>query len=123
MVWRQVSPGRHPLRLADQPVFLLPWSVSSIFTYATWLLVLQQASFILETFIYKELKQARIHAYDALIESRGKGPDFWIPYQEEWKDPPIERAQRSMERVPFLMKANNRWIRMAISKREKRERH
>lgn len=92
------------------------YSTSSIFTYATWLLVLQQVSFILETFIYRELKQARVHAYDSLIESRGKGKDFWIPYQEEWRVPPIERAQRSMERVPFLMKANNRWIRMAMSK-------
>lgn len=88
----------------------------SLFTYATWLLVLQQVSFILETFIFKELKQARTHAYEALIESRGKGQDFWISYQEEWKRPPIERAQRSMERVPFLMKANNRWFRMALSK-------
>lgn len=92
------------------------WFGVNLHTYATWLLVLQQASFILETFIAKELKQARKHAYEALIESRGKGHDFWIPYQEEWRRPPVERAQRSMERIPFLMKANNRWFRIAISK-------
>lgn len=121
MVRRQVSQERQSTMTA-RPISVSPaLFVSSIFTYATWLLVLQQASFILETFIYKELKQARIHAYDALIESRGKGPDFWIPYQEEWKEPPIERAQRSLERVPFLMKANNRWVRMAISKCEIQE--
>jgi hypothetical protein len=121
MVRRQVSQERQSTMTA-RPISVSPaLFVSSIFTYATWLLVLQQASFILETFIYKELKQARIHAYDALMESRGKGPDFWIPYQEEWKEPPIERAQRSLERVPFLMKANNRWVRMAISKREIQE--
>lgn len=121
MVRRQVSQERQSTMTA-RPISVSPaLFVSSIFTYATWLLVLQQVSFILETFIYKELKQARIHAYDALIESRGKGPDFWIPYQEEWKEPPIERAQRSLERVPFLMKANNRWVRMAISKCEIQE--
>ena len=121
MVRRQVSQERQSTMTA-RPISVSPaLFVSSIFTYATWLLVLQQASFILETFIYKELKQARIHAYDALIESRGKGPDFWIPYQEEWKEPPIERAQRSLERVPFLMKANNRCVRMAISKCEIQE--
>ena len=87
---------------------------ASIHTYATYLLVAQQATAVLQWFIKKELKTARAHAYEATIESRGKDKSFWIPYVEEWKVPPIERAQRSMERKGFLMKAGNPWFRLLL---------
>lgn len=64
----------------------------------------------------KELKIARAHAYEATVKSRGKSPDFWQPYVEEWKVPPFERARRSAQRQGFLMQANNRFVRLAIFK-------
>lgn len=79
-----------------------------------YLLVAQQASAVLQWAINKELKAARAHAYEATIESRGKDKSFWIPYVEEWKVPPTERAKRSMERKGFLMKAGNPWIKLLI---------
>jgi hypothetical protein len=78
------------------------------------LLVAQQASAVLQWFIKKELKAARAHAYEATIESRGKDQSFWIPYVEEWKVPPIDRAQRSMERKSFLMTAGNPWLKLFL---------
>lgn len=86
----------------------------SIHTYATYLLVAQQASAVLQWAIKKELKIARAHAYEATIESRGKDKSFWIPYVEEWKIPPVERAQRSLERKGFLMKADNPWLKLIL---------
>ena len=37
-------------------------------------------------------------------------------YVEEWKEPPVERAQRSLERKSFLMKAGNPWLRIILLK-------
>lgn len=88
----------------------------SVFTYTTWLLLLQQASFVLEYFVEKELRIARAHAYDATVASRGKGPEFWQPYVEEWAIPPIDRSKRSLLRQGFLQQSRNPIVRILISK-------
>ena len=92
------------------------WLGINVYTYATWLLLLQQATFVLEYFVKKELKNARSHAYEATVISRGKDASFWGPYIEEWSIPPIERATRSLQRKSFLEKAGNPLVRFVISK-------
>ncbi|KAL7006823.1 hypothetical protein EMMF5_003709 [Cystobasidiomycetes sp. EMM_F5] len=92
------------------------WLGMNVFTYTTWLLLLQQASFVLEYFVEKELRIARAHAYDATVASRGKGPEFWQPYVEEWAIPPIDRSKRSLLRQGFLQQSRNPIVRILISK-------
>ncbi|KIP05074.1 hypothetical protein PHLGIDRAFT_19813 [Phlebiopsis gigantea 11061_1 CR5-6] len=57
-------------------------------TYATLLFVSTQATAIITFFLSKNLRIARDRAYDQTIVSRGKGPEFWTPYVEEWDNPP-----------------------------------
>ena len=90
--------------------------IASVFTYTLWLLLLQQASMVLEYFVESELRLARTHAYEATVKSRGKDATFWQPYVEEWQEPPIQRAKRSMQRKGFLAYANNRILRILINK-------
>jgi hypothetical protein len=37
------------------------------------------------------MRVARERIYAQTVASRGKGPDFWGPYVEEWADPPKMR--------------------------------
>jgi hypothetical protein len=60
---------------------------------ATLLSISTQASSILYFFLSKNIRIARSRAYEQIIVSRGKGPDFWKPYVEEWDNPPV--AKRS----------------------------
>jgi len=58
-------------------------------TYATLVLLSTQASSILYFFLSKNIRIARSRAYEQTIASRGKGPEFWKPYVEEWDNPPV----------------------------------
>ncbi|KZP16360.1 hypothetical protein FIBSPDRAFT_1047592 [Athelia psychrophila] len=41
--------------------------------------------------------RARARAWDQTVISRGKGPDFWAPYVEEWDSPPVvDETQRGI---------------------------
>lgn len=44
---------------------------------------------ILNFFLFRNMRLARYRAYDQTVASRGKGPEFWQPYVEEWDNPPI----------------------------------
>ncbi|KAJ7072180.1 hypothetical protein C8F01DRAFT_1205809 [Mycena amicta] len=60
----------------------------SVHTYATVLLLGNQITYILRFFLSRNIRIARERAWDQTVASRGKTPDFWIPYVEEWEHPP-----------------------------------
>ena len=51
---------------------------------------------ILKFFISRNLRIAKERAWEQTVKSRGKGPEFWGPYIEEWQMPPQinERGHR-----------------------------
>lgn len=53
------------------------------------LLLGTQVTFIITFFLSRNIRIARQRAWDQTVASRGKGPDFWQPYVEEWDVPPI----------------------------------
>jgi hypothetical protein len=52
-------------------------------------------TFILSFFLYRNIRIARERAWAQTLASRGKGPDFWQPYVEEWDFPPLVDESRS----------------------------
>jgi hypothetical protein len=86
----------------------------SIMTYTTLMYCLGQSSSILYYFLSKPLKKARAHAYQATIESRGKPKDFWIPYVEEWSVPPVQRAERAIEKSGWYARLATPLVRMLV---------
>jgi hypothetical protein len=70
---------------------MLLFDSSYLITYitdATVLLLGAQMTFILHFFLARNIRIARERAWDQTITSRGKGPDFWGSYVEEWDVPP-----------------------------------
>ncbi|KAF5373597.1 hypothetical protein D9758_000886 [Tetrapyrgos nigripes] len=65
--------------------YKIPFSVN---TYAAVLLVGSQVTYILRFFLARNINIARDRVWDQTVASRGKGPDFWKPYVEEWDHPP-----------------------------------
>jgi hypothetical protein len=59
--------------LSDMAILLLGTQITSIITF----------------FLSRNIRIARKRAWDQTVTSRGKGPDFWKPYVEEWDVPPI----------------------------------
>lgn len=51
---------------------------------ATILFVSEQITYILRFFLAKNIRIARERAWDQTVLSRGKGPEFWQPYVEEY---------------------------------------
>ncbi|SJL15113.1 uncharacterized protein ARMOST_18597 [Armillaria ostoyae] len=72
----------------------------SLYTYATGVLVASQVTFIIRFFLSRNMRIARDRAWEQTVASRGKGPDFWQPYVEEWTNPPV------VKKTPFLQ----RWL-------------
>ncbi|KZP15408.1 hypothetical protein FIBSPDRAFT_832994 [Athelia psychrophila] len=66
--------------------YKIPFSLT---TYATILAVSSQVTVILKFFLSRNIRIARARAWDQTVISRGKGPDFWAPYVEEWDNPPV----------------------------------
>lgn len=52
------------------------------------LLLGTQITSIITFFLSRNIRIARQRAWDQTVASRGKGPDFWQPYVEEWNVPP-----------------------------------
>jgi hypothetical protein len=52
------------------------------------MIVGSQVTHILRFFLRRNIGIARDRAWDQTVASRGKGPDFWQPYVEEWEHPP-----------------------------------
>lgn len=55
---------------------------------ATLVFISTQATVILTFFLSKNIRIARDRVYEQTTISRGKGPEFWQPYVEEWDSPP-----------------------------------
>jgi hypothetical protein len=54
-----------------------------------------QVEMILIFFLSRNLRIARERAWDQTVKSRGKGPQFWGPYVEEWRVPPqVDEGRR-----------------------------
>ncbi|KAJ7503046.1 hypothetical protein B0H11DRAFT_1987586 [Mycena galericulata] len=60
----------------------------NVHTYAAILMLGSQITYILRFFLSKNIRIARERAWDQTVASRGKSPDFWGPYVEEWPVPP-----------------------------------
>lgn len=71
--------------------YKLPFSLSSC---VAALLVGAQVTTIIQFFLAKNIRIARQRAWDQTVASRGKGPDFWQPYVEEWEFPPMVNEKR-----------------------------
>jgi len=65
--------------------YKVPFNVHS---YAAILLVGNQITYILRFFLSRNIRIARERAWEQTVASRGKGPNFWTPYVEEWAHPP-----------------------------------
>ncbi|PFH47211.1 hypothetical protein AMATHDRAFT_68228 [Amanita thiersii Skay4041] len=67
-------------------------------TYAAILLIGLQVTWLLKFFLSKNIRIARERAWAQTVASRGKGPDFWQPYVEEWENPPYiaEKGQKEL---------------------------
>ena len=63
---------------------------------AAVLIVSSQVTYILRFFLSRNIRIARDRAWDQTVASRGKGPDFWQPYVEEWENPPSVSLNNKM---------------------------
>ena len=68
------------------------------FADAAALFVSSQVTWMLRFFLAKNLRIARERAWMQTVTSRGKGPDFWQSYVEEWENPPKIEKTRPMQR-------------------------
>ncbi|TNY24626.1 hypothetical protein DMC30DRAFT_413230 [Rhodotorula diobovata] len=84
--------------------------------YTTWMLVLGQVSFFVEWMLKRELRKSRDEVYEATVRSRGKAADFWQPYTEEWRVPPIDRAKRAGEKQAWYSQLSSPLVRMVLLK-------
>ncbi|KAG5651400.1 hypothetical protein H0H81_008758 [Sphagnurus paluster] len=66
---------------------------------AAVLLMGSQLTIILRFFLSRNIGIARDRAWAQTVASRGKGPDFWQPYVEEWEIPPKVKPGPAWERV------------------------
>ncbi|KAJ2930310.1 hypothetical protein H1R20_g6757, partial [Candolleomyces eurysporus] len=97
--------------LSNDNIFGLPIPFP-LHTYAAILYVSQQVTFILRFFLSKNIRIARDRAWQHTVESRGKGPEFWRPYVEEWEVPPQVDVKEG-----FLEKAMGGWLGLLVFKR------
>lgn len=88
----------------------------SVVRYTTMVLVLGQISMLLEWALRRELGKSKEQVYEATVRSRGKGQEFWGPYVEEWKVPPVERAKRASEKQSFYARLASPVVRLVIIK-------
>ncbi|EGN93576.1 hypothetical protein SERLA73DRAFT_23835, partial [Serpula lacrymans var. lacrymans S7.3] len=83
--------------------FHLPFNIS---TYVTVLFLGTQLTSVLNFFLSRNIRVARQRVWDQTVASRGKGPEFWQPYVEEWEFPPFV-DQRARGRIQRMFKT---WI-------------
>ncbi|TFK66423.1 hypothetical protein BDN72DRAFT_799982 [Pluteus cervinus] len=60
----------------------------NVHTYAALVFLGRQVTFLLKFFLSRNINIARERAFAQTVTSRGKGPEFWQPYVEEWDAPP-----------------------------------
>lgn len=99
-------------RYSDEASFLrVPLS-----SFVTLSLVLGQISWLIEFTLKRKFKKARSQAHRSTVESRAKAPDFWIPYQEEWENPPIQKAQQRLAKKRWYRTISGPIIRILLTK-------
>jgi len=89
-------------------------------TYAAIITLGSQVTTIISFFLSHNIRIARDRAWAQTVASRGKGPDFWQPYVEEWEFPPFvdESSQGIISKAfesslgRFILK---KWILFPIS--------
>jgi hypothetical protein len=69
-------------------VFLYGGVETECLSDAAIMIVGSQVTHIMRFFLRRNIGIARDRAWDQTVASRGKGPDFWQPYVEEWENPP-----------------------------------
>jgi len=79
-------------------------------------LVLSQLSSIIEFFLLRKLKKTRQKLYQFTIQSRAKSDQFWIPYVEEWQNPPIDKAKRRISKWKWYRTITGPIFRLLILK-------
>lgn len=74
-----------------------------------------QVTYIMQFFLRKNLRIARDRAWDQTVKSRGKGPEFWQPYVEEWEHPP--RVDLDTKQQKLMKKYLGGWFGLFLMKR------
>jgi len=87
----------------------------SLYTYATIMILGSQITYILRFFLSRNIRIARDRVWDQTVLSRGKGPDFWQPYVEEWQNPPNLDLETPRNR--FIEKWLGGWFGLFLVKR------
>ena len=82
---------------------------------AAVLIVASQVTYILRFFLSRNIRIARDRAWAQTVVSRGKGPDFWQPYVEEWQNPPPVASNPKMNQ--FVNKRLGGWFGLFVVKR------
>ncbi|BGP23656.1 hypothetical protein JCM10295v2_002557 [Rhodotorula toruloides] len=82
--------------------------------YTTWALVAGQVSALIEFLLKRELRKSREEVYDQTVRSRGKPADWWQPYIEEWRVPPVDRAKRASEKQSFYARLSSPLVRIVL---------
>jgi len=82
-----------------------------VHTYVTVIIVGSQVTHILRFFLSRNIRIARDRAWAQTVASRGKGPDFWQPYVEEWQNPPSVKSNQ------FVNKWLGGWFGLFVVKR------
>ncbi|PPQ92482.1 hypothetical protein CVT25_010427 [Psilocybe cyanescens] len=87
----------------------------SLYTYATIMILGSQVTYILRFFLSRNIRIARDRAWDQTVASRGKGPDFWKPYVEEWEAPPDLNIETKQDKL--VKKWLGGWFGLFVVKR------
>lgn len=84
---------------------------------ATIMILGSQVTYILRFFLSRNIRIARDRAWDQTVASRGKGPDFWQPYVEEWETPPNLNIETKQDKL--VKKWLGGWFGLFVVKRSK----
>ena len=74
-----------------------------------------QLTTILRFFLSKNIRIARDRAWQHTVASRGKGPEWFRPYVEEWDQPP--RIGKDELKSGFVEKMAGGWVGTLVLKR------
>jgi hypothetical protein len=87
----------------------------NLYTYAAIVLVSSQVTYILRFFLSRNIRIARDRAWNQTVASRGKGPDFFQPYVEEFSHPP--NVAETLRQENFVEKWLGGWLGLFVVKR------
>nr|CDI54828.1 protein of uncharacterized family [Melanopsichium pennsylvanicum 4] len=70
----------------------------------------------MEFWLRRKLRECRNTAYVQTVRSRGKAPDWWTEYVEEFKNPPTEKAIKDAKKQGWYLKLASPIVRFLILK-------